>query len=213
MARPMLVKEEKILLMAKEGGELGEKLLAIKQVVNNCCQDIDNINDLAVFDIEYLFLKIRAISVDNIVKISYVDDEDSEEREFEIDLNTVEIDFGEKKDNIIHMGKDSGLTLRYPTSSLFDVTKNVDDDDKFMDMLVVNSLVNYFSGEQVYDMSKETKENIENFIDENINTATYYKIREFLASVPTLRHVIKYTNNNGNKREIELNTLNDFFTF
>jgi len=212
MVRPMLVKEEKILLMAKEGEDYGDKLLAVKQVVNNCCQDI-SVDDLTVFDVEYLFLKIRAMSVDNVVKITFRDEDDGKEREFDIDLNTVEVDFSNKKDNIIMMGEDAGLTLRYPTSKLYDQTKNISTEDDFMNALIVNSMLNYFEGETVYDFTKETQEAMEKFVEDNITSSIYYKIREFLGAVPTLKHEIAYTNDDGESKKIEMNSLNDFFMF
>lgn len=213
MVRPMLVKEEKILLMAKEGDDYGEKLLAIKQVVNNCCQNLKNIDDLTIFDIEYLFLKIRSISVDNVVKIVLTDEDDGEEREFEIDLTKVEIDKTEEKDNVISLSEDSGLTLRYPTSKLYDLIGKIENQQDLIDALVVNSLVNYYDGEEMYDFTKETRENLEKFVEDNINAATYYKIREYLESMPTLKHEIKYKNNEGKEKTVTLSSLNDFFIF
>ena len=77
--RPMLAKEEKILLMAKETADDNEILLSIKQVVNNCilANNID-IDKLTIFDIEFLFIKLRAWSVSNMSEVSYRDAEDYE---------------------------------------------------------------------------------------------------------------------------------------
>ena len=88
--RPFLVKEEKLLLMAKESDNLADNLLATKQVINNCCLEPLDINKLAIFDLEYIFLKLRALSVDNMVKLSYVDNEDNKTYTFDVDLNEVE---------------------------------------------------------------------------------------------------------------------------
>ena len=212
MVRPMLVKEEKILLMAKEGNDYGEKLLSIKQVVTDCCQGELN-KDLTVFDIEYLLLKIRSLSVDNIVKITYVDEDDEKEREFDIDLNKVEVNFEGEKDKNIPMGEKSGISLRYPTSSLYQQVKDVETSEDFMDELVVNSLATYYDGDTVYDLTKETPDNLKKFVDENISSAIYYKIRDFLGSIPTLKHEVKYENDEGKEKTITLTSLNDFFTF
>lgn len=212
MVRPMLVKEEKILLMAKDSDEYGDKLMAIKQVVNNCCTDI-KINELTMFDIEYLFLKIRSISVDNKVKVTFTDADDEKDREFEIDLDKVEVDFSGVKDKELPITKDSGFVLRYPTSELYDTAKEIKSEEDFMNALVINAMQSYYSGEQVFDLTKETTENMEKFIEENITSAIYYKIREFLATVPTLKHEIKYKNDNGEEKTVVLSSINDFFTF
>jgi hypothetical protein len=90
--RPFLVKEEKILLIAQQGGTEKEMITALKQILNNCIVDEDfNINDLTTFDLEYMFLKLRSKSVSNVIKVSYQDIEDEKIYDFDIDLDTVEI--------------------------------------------------------------------------------------------------------------------------
>ena len=90
--RPMLVKEEKLLLMAKESKQVGEVLAAIKQVVGNCIIDKNfDIDKISIFDLEYLFLQLRAISVSNVVKVSYEDPEDNKTYDFDIDLQKIEV--------------------------------------------------------------------------------------------------------------------------
>ena len=211
MVRPMLVKEEKILLMAKETDDFSEKLRAVKQVVNNCVHDL-NIGELTIFDIEYLFLKIRAISVDNIIELVYTDADDNKERDFKVDLNEVEIDFSTApEDKVIKTGDHSGFTLRYPTANLYD--NNLQNEDSMVDWVIIDCLVNYFEGDTVYDFTKENKENMKKFVDENINAKTYYKIQEFLGKIPSLKHDIKYKNDMGEEKTITLRSLNDFFTF
>lgn len=75
--RPYLGSEEKILLIAKESGDTRDIIMGLKQVIQNCAQSEDfDADDLATFDIEYLFLKLRAKSVDNVVKVAYLDDEE-----------------------------------------------------------------------------------------------------------------------------------------
>jgi len=89
--RPFLVKEEKILLMAKESKNQSDIFSAIKQVATNCCVDNIDLNKLPLYDLEYIFLKLRSFSVDNIIKISYKDLEDEKIYDFNVDLNEVEI--------------------------------------------------------------------------------------------------------------------------
>ena len=82
--RPFLVKEEKILLIAQQSGNDTEIIRAIKQILVNCLQDTIDVDSLAVFDLEYLFLKLRAKSVNNIVKLSYRDTEDDTIYDFKV---------------------------------------------------------------------------------------------------------------------------------
>jgi len=100
--RPFLVKEEKILLMAQQSNDDKDIIKAIKQVVNNCCLDDKlDIDKLATFDLEYLFLKLRARSVNNVVEILYKDAEDEKEYKFSINLDDVEVTMPKKSEKNI----------------------------------------------------------------------------------------------------------------
>jgi hypothetical protein len=88
--RPFLVKEEKILLLAQEGGE-SDTIMALKQVITNCCHDFIDVDRLTTFDLEYIFLKLRAKSINNIVKLRFRDREDEKIYDFEVNLDDVEV--------------------------------------------------------------------------------------------------------------------------
>jgi hypothetical protein len=118
--RPFLVKEEKILLMAKTAGNDADIILAIKQIVNNCAADAINIDKMTIFDLEYLFLKIRSQSVNNVVEVSYRDFEDDKVYDFQVDLEKVTMKQPEKVSNNIKTGKNSGIILKYPEASLYE---------------------------------------------------------------------------------------------
>jgi len=212
MMRPMLVKEEKILLMAKEGNDYGEKMLAIKQVLNNCIQKVQ-IDELTTFDIEYLFLKLRSISIESVIKLRITDEEDSKEREIEVNLDDVEIDFSNAPDKVIQMGTGKGIQLRYPTTKVYEHTKNIENNEDLLELLAISTLDKYFDGEEVYDLTKETTENLKKFLEEQITAKTYYDIRAFLEKIPSLKYEIKYTNDSGKEVVITLSSLNDFFIF
>ena len=90
--RPMLVKDEKLLLMAKASEVTTDILSAIKQVVSNCVLDNDlDVDTLPLYVLEYLFIKLRAFSVGDKINVSYRDFEDNKLYEFEIDLSAVTI--------------------------------------------------------------------------------------------------------------------------
>ena len=91
-ARPFVVKEEKILLTAQQSGQEKDIVLGIKQVLTNCIQDASfDIDSLTTFDLEFMFLKLRSRSVNNIIDVSYRDNEDDKVYDFQIDLDTVEM--------------------------------------------------------------------------------------------------------------------------
>lgn len=211
--RPFLVKEEKLLLMGKESNNSTDILGAIKQIVNNCCLDPKfDVNKLAIFDLEYIFLKLRALSVDNNIKVSYKDNEDDKVYDFEIDLDSVKIKFPEKVNNVIKITDKSGLTMQYPSASLYDDKEFLALEKDYMFELIVRCIENIFYEDEVYPAKDYKKQDLNEFL-ENLDIKTFQKIQEFLLNVPKMEHKIEYTNELGNKREIILSSLNDFFTW
>lgn len=211
--RPFLVKEEKLLLMAKESGVDTDILHAIKQVVNNCSVDERfDVDKLAIFDLEYIFLKLRAMSVDNLVKVSYKDFQDEKVYEFDIDLNTIEMEIPKTLKNKIEITKESGIVLKYPSASLYDDKELLESDKNYLYELIARCIDTIYEGENVFEAKDYSLKDIKDFMD-SLDVKTFEKIKEFLVNLPKLKYVIKYKNSLNNEREIELNSLNDFFTF
>lgn len=211
--RPFLVKEEKLLLMAKESENSSDILSAIKQIINNCAIDSKfDVNKLSVFDLEYVFLKLRAISVDNVVKVSYKDKEDEKVYDFSINLDEVEVKFPEKIENSIKITDKSGIVMKYPSAALYDDKDFLSIEKDYMFELVVRCIDTIYYEDQVYKANEYKKEDLNEFL-ENLNVRVFDKIQQFLINVPRIEHKIEYVNENGNKREIILSSLNDFFTW
>lgn len=210
--RPFLVREEKILLMAKASGSEADILVSIKQVVNNCCLDDKfDVDKLSLFDLEYLFIKLRAQSVSDVVKVSYRDNEDGQVYDFEVNLNEVEVVFPDKVENIIKTGDESGIQMKYPEASIYEDEEFLASGDDSFFQLIVRCMDKIFDGDKVYDCSKYTRKELEEYL-EGLDVRTFEAVREFMASQPSIRYVIKYTNQKGSDREISLTTLSDFFT-
>lgn len=211
--RPFLVKEEKILLMAKSSEDSTDMLRAIKQVVNNCALNNSlDIDKLAIFDVEYLFIQLRSVSVNNVVKVSYRDNEDQEVYDFQIDLKEVKVQFPEKVEKVIKITSEMGIQMRYPPASIFnDKDFMAAGDDVFYE-LIVRCIDKIYDGEEIFDPSDYTKEEIEAFLDD-VGVDVFENIQTFMSNVPKLYHKLEYKNKNGNVRVIELTSLTDFFTF
>jgi hypothetical protein len=211
--RPFLVKEEKLLLMAKEGGNETDVLAAIKQIVNNCSLDPKlDINKLAVFDLEYIFLRLRAFSVDNKIKVSYKDNEDEKVYDFEIDLDQVKVIFPEKIENNIKITSKSGISLKYPSAALYEDKEFLNLDKDYLFQLIIRCIENIYYEEEVYPAREYKKQDLEDFL-ENLDIKTFQKIQEFLINSPKMNYIIKYKNSLEHDREIVLSSLNDFFTW
>lgn len=209
--RRFLVKEEKLLLIAKESKLPEDILHAIKQIVTNCIIDTDvNINKLTLFDLEYIFLKLRANSVDNISKISYVDPEDNKPYTFEIDLNEIEVIFPENISNIIRINDNIGIVLKYPSAALYDDTEFLNLKTNHFFELILKSVDKIYEGDKIYEDA--TKKELEEFFD-NLDGKAFLKVQEFFLNLPSIKHTISYTNTLGKDKQIVLNSLSDFFTF
>lgn len=210
--RPILVKEEKILLMAKVSEDDADIFNAVLQVVNNCSIDDKlDITKLAIFDIEYLFLKLRASSIGETTEVSFRDTEDEKVYDFEIDLNKIEVSFPEKENNTVKINETSGFTLRYPPATLYQDKEFLSlPPDKVFDRLVIECIDKIFDGEEVYQANMYTKEELAEFV-EGLTVKTYEEIRHFFTNVPSMKHEVKYTNKNGTERTITLRNLSDFF--
>ena len=225
--RPMLVKEEKILLMAKESDDNNSIMLAVKQIVNNCLVAADtDVETMTLFDLDYLFLKIRANSIDSKIKVSYKDDEDEPVKkgkkepqqpsyDFEIDLNDVTVKFPDEAiKNVIPIGIDSGIKLKYPEVKVYDseaIAKSTDQ-EKIVEELIMNSFESYFEGSKIFKFADSSRTEIADFIDQ-LDLPTYNKVVEFFNNLPSIFYEVKFTNTKGKERIVTLNKLSDFFTF
>lgn len=210
--RPFLVKEEKILLTALQTEDSAEIINSIKQVINNCIiTEGVNIETLPTLDLEYLFIKIRARSVNNIIKLTYRDNEDNKRYEVEVNLDEVVVKKDDNHSNRIDVNGNLHFFMRYPTA---DINSNIRDTDSEADLffdILKGCIDKICFGDEEYAAADSTPEELDEFL-EGLNVSAFTKIQEFFATAPRLHYEVKYTNSLGNERVIVLSTLNDFFT-
>ena len=210
--RPFLVKEEKVLLMAKTSEDPTDILTAVKNVVSACCMSDDlNIDSLAIFDLEYIFLKIRSNSVSNKVSLTFQDTEDKREYKFDVDLDTVTIEFPPNSSNKIVISDEMGLIMKYPPASLYDDKNFLNLQEDALFELIVRCIDKIYVNDVIHETSSYKPEEIAKWMDD-MDSKTFEKIQAFLNNVPRMQYIIKYKNSLGNDRKIELNSLTDFFT-
>ena len=211
--RPFLVKEEKILLMAQQGEDDSNISKAVKQIVNNCCLDDSvDIEDLNIVDLEYVFLKLRARSVNNMVEVSYKDFEDEKIYTHKIDLDQVEIVRNKDVSNKIKVGKDLVLIMTYPRASLVNNAPKFETELELFNFMMKKCIKEVYDDENVYVMEEQEESEIQEFID-SLDIKTFNAIKEFFENAPKLEYVIEYKNSLGNDRKIVLDNLLDFFTW
>lgn len=212
--RPFEVKEEKILLMARQSGEPADYFSAICQIVQNTIlDDAVDVMSLPLFDVEYLFTKIRAVSISNIAKVQYQDKEDEKVYDFEIDLDKIEVKFPDDIATTFKVSGDITFSLKYPPMSVYTNKEFFDlDDDGVFETLMTKCLDKVFEGDVVHDATESKPEEINDFVN-HLPAKMYEELRKFFANLPSLHNEIKYTNSLGTERSIVQKSIEDFFTF
>ena len=212
--RPFLVKEEKILLMALESGKNADIIQAVKDIVSECTFGKIDLGTMPMFDIEYIFLNIRAKSVGEISKLKILCPDDKKTYvDTEVNLSEVQVQVEEGHTNKIELTDDMGMIMTYPTIDSFTETgiQNVNASN-MLDVISVCILQIYEkNGEKVYQAKDQTKKELIEFI-EQLNTKQFKKLQKFFDTMPRLKHTIKVKNPKTKKSsDITLSGLNDFF--
>ena len=212
--RPFLVKEEKILLMAMESGENKDIVQAVKDIVTECTFGKLKLGNMPMFDVEYLFLNIRAKSVGEISKLNLLCPDDKKTyAKVEVDLNKVQVQVGDDHTNKIELTDYMGIIMTYPTiDSLNDVGGADINASNMLDVISSCVLQIYDKkGEEVFDAKDQTKQELIEFV-EQLNTKQFEEVQKFFDTMPKLRHTIEVENPKTKvKSEIVLQGLNDFF--
>jgi hypothetical protein len=208
--RAYTVKEEKILLVAQESKDPSQEVMAMKQVVNNCLIDKD-VSDLAMFDLEYMHLCLRAKSVDNNVSFSINDPDTEEKVEVSLDLDNVIITENEEHTKEIKINDDYMLILKYPTIDAFVKIVEMSPTDPLVSyFIMVNCLDRLASEDEIHYFKDHTEEEIDAFM-EDLSGDVIGKIQKFFETMPRLRHEMKYTNKNGDEKTFVIEGMRSFF--
>jgi hypothetical protein len=215
--RPFLVREEKILYIAMETGQNKEMINALKDVVGACTFDVLNVDRLPIFDIEYLFLQIRAKSVSEITKFRAICPDDGKTYvETEVDLTKVEVQVDDEHTNriMLESERNLGLVLKYPTLKNYDVGRGLDniEIDKVFNILI-DCIDHIFEGDKIYPAKDTSKQELKEFI-EGLPQDAFTKIKSFFDTMPKLKHEVEVTNPNTNvTSKIVLTGIADFFGY
>ena len=191
--RPFLVKEEKILLMAMEEEQDAQLNRAMKQVVHNCTFDKINVDKLPLFDLEYIFLRIRAKSVGEVAKISVLCPDDGETYvPVEVDLESVEVEFQKGHTNKIELTDDIGMVMNYPTFQFMNFKPDQTEVNQMFD-IINSSIHQVYEGKTVYEKSDFNKKELKTFV-ESLTSEQFMKVQHFFETMPRLRHQIEVEN-------------------
>ena len=215
--RPFTVKEEKILMIAAETGEQKDMLRAMSDVIKSCTYDVVICDNLPVFDIEYIFLQLRAKSVGEIAKFRVLCPDDMETyTEIEIDLTKVDVQVDDDHDNrvVIDEKRNLGVVFDYPTLSTYDISKDIDTVSTEDVFNLIYSCVNHiYEGDKIYPGKDSTLKEKKEFF-ESISQKNLVDIRKFFDSIPRLKQEVEVENPKTKVKSIvTLKGLQDFFTY
>ena len=195
--RPFLVREEKILIMALETEDQKQITAAIIQILTACIMTRGvKLNELATFDIEYLFLNVRSKSVGETISLNLIcPDDEKTSVEVSIDLDSIKVKKDKSHTNTVKLDNNLSLKLKYPSMKQFiesNFEAGVETVSNTMDV-VISSIDMIYNEEESWNASESTKKELEDFIDQ-LNTKQFKLIENFFDTMPKLSHKIKVKN-------------------
>jgi len=213
--RPFVVKEEKLLLLALETNDEKQIEDAVRNLLKGCIQTKGiKIEDLPLFDLEYVFLNIRAVSVGEQVEMNITcRDDDKTTVKYTIDLTQVKVLKPEGHTNKIMLSDTMGIIMKYPSFPEFvrnSIIGKAPSSDGVME-IIASCIEQIFDGEDVYDSSTTSKKEFLEFV-EGFTNQQFDKLQKFFDDIPRLEHSFKITNpNTGVESEYTISGLANFF--
>lgn len=204
--RSFLVKEEKLLMIANETGEEDERRLAISQIIDNCTFSKLDATKLPAFDIEYLFLQLRAKSVGESVELKILcPDDNLTYTDVVINLMDIKCKKPKKNSNVIKLDDSVGVVMKYPTISTV-----IGESDSPVDV-IIDSISSIYDGDSVFDSADFSRDEIAAFV-ETMSQKQLQSVSSFFENIPKVSITIKVKNP---KTDVESNVtlagLDSFF--
>ena len=221
--RPFLVKEQKLFLMAAQSTDEKETVDVVKQVLNNCILSEIDVDDLPTFDLEHLFMQLRARSVGEVVNLKYncnniVKDDKGEEKtcgslvKFDLNILDIKPTIDEKHSSKIEISDKLGIMMKYPTLKLINGVTNLKDEDIDTVLDVIVSCIDYiYDEEQMYYAKDSTKEELIEFI-EGMEQEDMEKIQLFFSTMPKITKTLDFKCKKcGYEEEVTVQGIQNFF--
>ena len=192
--RPYLVKEQKLLMMAQESEDERQVIDTVGKLVSSCTFEKIDSDNSPLFDIEYVFLKIRGKSVGEKIKLNLTcPDDEKTQVETEIDLEDVSVQMAADHTNEIQITDTVKMFLKYPILKNMKSVASDDSQTKQVFEVLSQCIHEIHFGEQVFNRVDISKKDINEFIDQ-LTSGQFDKILDFFNTMPKLRHVIPVTN-------------------
>lgn len=206
--RPFLVKEEKLLLLAQESNNAKQIVRTMQEIIEACSFKKINTKELTSYDVEFLFLRLRAISVGETADLKFKCEKDGVENDVQINLMDIEVKYPEKKvSERIQLTDDIGVVLK-PLS--LDTMAEIDNSDDVIKNIAV-IIDSVYDKNEVYPAKDTPSKDLHEFI-ESLNHSQIEMIQEYLTSQPKLSHTVEFKCVEcGHVNKITLEGLQSFF--
>jgi len=205
--RPYLVKEEKILMLAAESKDINQITSAILDTIHVCTDGKVNRRELTTFDVEYMFLQLRAKSVGENVALRITCEECDHQNEHTVNIDEIKCEV-HKKNNLIEISDTVTVEMKYPGYDMLDFEQDPTDAGFAILAKCIKSVI---VGEEKINLADESEESINNFIG-SMTQAQFEKVTSFIQDMPAVQHNIDFTCEGcGHKNIIELKGMQSFF--
>lgn len=212
--RPFLVKEEKIFLIAQESDKRDDIINAVKRILKSCVKSKTKVEDMSIFDVEYLFLNLRARSEGEEINLRLIcQDDGTTEVDVVVNIDEIEVTIPEEHSNIIDLENGMKLVMRYPN---IDSVLKLDDKDEDINnpentfKMTELCLKEVYYEDEVYNFQEYTKKEKTEFLDQ-LTTKDFKRILKFFETMPSVKHEVVFTNPNTKvENKITLQGINDF---
>ena len=196
--RPFLVKEEKAILIAQQSEDIVTMVDTLKSVIQSCILDKVDPDELATFDLEYIFTQIRAKSVGETVELLFPCDVDHGEQndkakvKIKIDLTKIEVETPEDHTAKIELFNNVGIVMKYPTIEVMSKLEKTDTDDLDNIFDIVAECVNYiYEGDKIHYAKEQKKAELIDFLG-NLNSQQFMKVQDFFSTMPRIKKDVEY---------------------
>lgn len=188
--RAFVVREQKALLIAQNSPDVNVLLNTLKSIVKSCILDPINIDELAVFDFEYIFTQLRAVSVGEIVELFFACDQCQEQTMLTFDLTKLKVEVDPKYNKIIPLFDNVGIAMKYPTIDILQALDDISKDDiEVMFDIIIDSIDYVYDDDQIHYAKEQSREELVDFVD-SLSSEQFSRIEAFFDKIPKLQQKV-----------------------
>lgn len=209
--RPFLVKEEKILIMAKESQDANTIIEAMGDVVRDCTGGKIDVNNDPMFDVQYAFLQIRGKSIGEEIEYFLRCGKCDNKTTTSTNVNDFTLQTHLGHSNVIKLDHTTTVTMRYPTFNHF--IKLFDNDEELRNIyeVVAECIKTIVTDEEVTEVKKEDKKEMVQFVD-NLLPEQFERLEQFFTTIPILQYTATYVCGEcGETNHVRVDGINNFF--